>query len=121
MNSQEARMRECLEIERGKALIKGEITPTLWSGEGRPEIARDYSNSIVNFALRVFLNREEDFYEDANDALYENAHYYRTHKAVRDDRDSYYWALGEEVRILLHYGRYGDRCPGLLREDTEMR
>jgi len=119
MNSQECRMQECLEIEKGNPLVKGEITSTHWTWLKRPDIARDYSESIINFALRVFLNQEEAYYQEANDALYENARYYRNNKIVRDDRDSYYWNLGELVRILFHYGRYGDRVKGLVREDAE--
>ena len=117
MDSQEMRMRECLEILRGKSLVKEPITVSPW--EGRPDIARYWTTSIVNFALRVFINGEEEFYTEAFDALFENARYYRTHRSVRDDRDSYYWQLGEQIRILRHYGRFGDRKPDLLRGDTE--
>ena len=117
MDSQEMRMRECLEILRGKSLVKEPITVSPW--EGRPDIARYWTTSIVNFALRVFINGEEEFYTEAFDALFENARYYRTHRSVRDDRDSYYWQLGEQIRILRHYGRFGNRKPDLLRGDTE--
>jgi len=118
--NQDQRIRECIALWEGTPLVKEPIWPTPWPEEGRPDLARDYSASILYFAMRVYLNGEENFYDEACDALYENAHYYRTHLNVRNDRDSYYWALGEQVRLIWHYGRYGDRVPGLLRADAEM-
>ena len=118
MNSQDRRIRECLEIHRGEPLDRKPVQETPWAG--RPAIARYMTTSIVNFALRVFINGEEEYYDVANTNLYENARYYREHKNVRDDRDSYYWQLGEQIRILYHYGRFGDRKSGLLRDETEL-
>jgi len=106
-----------MEIQRGMPLAKKPVQAH--PNPSRPPLARYYTRSIVNFALRVFYNEEEAFYQSANDALYENAKYYRRNKIVRDDRDSYYWHLGECVRLLLRYGRYGNRRKGLLREDAE--
>lgn len=80
MNDQELRMRECLEILRGKPLVKEPITGSPW--EGRPDIARYWTTSIVNFALRVFLNGEEEFYAEACDTLTENAAAAGRHAAI---------------------------------------
>lgn len=117
MDSHDRRIFECMAMKKGSPLVKKPIVPH--PNPARPPLARYYTRSIVNFALRVFYNREEEFYDSANDTLLENARYYRSDRVIRDDRDSFYWHIGEVVRILFRYGRHGDRQKGLLREDAE--
>lgn len=87
--------------------------------KGHPRIAREYSAAIINFALRVFHNGETNAYALANAKLAENCRFYLDNTDVRDDRDSFYWDIGQFCRIVLHYGSRGDRSPGLLAPETE--
>jgi hypothetical protein len=106
-----------LEALAGKPLKAEPVQPPY--EPGRPRLARGYSYSIINFAMKVFLLREKQFYAAANNALQENFRFYLGDKVMRDDRDSFYWSSDLLCRILEFFGEAGSRQPGLLTPETE--
>jgi hypothetical protein len=84
-----------------------------------PPYTRNYSWSIINFASKVFLLKEKQFYHSANHALRENCSYYLNSQAARDHRDSFYWSAEELSRIVRFYGSHGTKTPSLLEPQTE--
>jgi hypothetical protein len=109
------------ESRRGEPFVPARIIPGIevFPNDSRPDLARNYSYSVANFAFRVFALREESFYEQANQAIIENAQYYFDHLDVRDDRDSFYWSIGIFCRIVQGYGRNGSKEAGLLSPEAE--
>ncbi len=87
--------------------------------ERRPEVATVFSYSIANFALRVYTLGEEERYAEADQAIVRNCRYYIEHRAVRDDRDSYYWSIGLFLRILDKYGAHGRAAARRLGDEAE--
>lgn len=71
--------------------------------EGRPVYTRDYSYSVMNAALCVFLNEDQDQYERINQELLANAKMYTESKHLRDDCDSFYWAAALLCRVIETY------------------
>lgn len=113
----EARIAAAWKSRMGEPYAERAVLPPAF--KGHPPIARDYSASIINFALRVFHNGETNFFALANRKLAENCRYYIDNTEVRDDRDSFYWDIGQLCRIVYHYGSRGDVKPGLLEPETE--
>ena len=105
------------ESRRGQPLREMPVAPPVFNGH--PRFARPYSLAIIHFALRVFHNAESNFYARANAKIVENCRFYIENTDVRDDRDSFYWNVGELCRAVLHYGAKGDIAPGRLSSDAE--
>jgi len=117
VQNQNDRIRQGWEELRGQPLVYEAVLPPLFVNHSR--FARGFSHAIATFAIRVFHNREENFYADANRAIRENSRYYIEHTDVRDDRDSFYWNISEICRVILRYGTKGDNAPGLVSAETE--
>lgn len=101
----------------GKPLTAEPVQPPY--EPGRPRLARGYSYSVINFAMKAFLLREKQFYAGANAALRENCRFYLDNREIRDDRDSFYWSSDLLCRILEFFGAAGSIHPGLLTPETE--
>ena len=115
--SADARFAAAWESRRGQPLREVSVAPPVFNGH--PRFARPYSLAIIHFALRVFHNAESNFYARANAKIVENCRFYIENTDVRDDRDSFYWNVGELCRAVLHYGAKGDIAPGRLSSDAE--
>ena len=89
---QDARIRQGWEARRGAPCVHAEVEPPVCAGH--PRFSSEFSYQIAIFVLRVFHNRETEFYDDANRALIENSRFYIENTDVRDDRDSFYWNIG---------------------------
>jgi hypothetical protein len=85
--------------------------------EGRPLFTRDYSYSIIDFAMKTFWLGEPG--EEANEALDENCRFYIEHQPERDDRDNFYWSADVLCRLVEFFGEQGTRAPGRLTAPTE--
>lgn len=114
---QNERIRQGWECHRGKARVHKPIEPPVFAGH--PRFARAFSYEIAIFVLRVFHNRETEFYADASQAIIDNARFYIENTDVRDDRDSFYWNIGELCRAMLRYGSHGTDEPGLITPEAE--
>jgi hypothetical protein len=84
---------------------------------GRGAFARDYSYSIINFAMQAFWRNE--FVDEANAALRENCRFYGQNPIVRDEHDSFYWSADLLCRLVEFFGRGGSRAAGRLYPQTE--
>ena len=115
--TQDQRIQQGWEAYRGKPMVYAPIEPPYIIG--RPRMARQFSRNIAHFAIRVFHNREAEFYAEANEALIRNSEFYLENKDVRDDRDSFYWNIGEICRCILRYGTRGFEEPGLVTPEVE--
>ncbi len=113
----EARFAAAWESRRGEPFKEVPVAPPVFNGH--PRFARAYSLAIIHFALRVFHNAETNEYPLANRKIIENCRFYVENKDVRDDRDSFYWNVGELCRAVLHYGAKGDVAPGRLSSEAE--
>ena len=102
---------------RGEPLKEVPVAPPVFNGH--PRFARPYSLAIIHYALRVFHNGESNEYARANAKVTENCRFYIENTDVRDDRDSFYWNVGELCRAVLHYGAKGDIAPGRLSPEAE--
>ncbi|MBO4298057.1 MAG: hypothetical protein J5998_04600, partial [Clostridia bacterium] len=58
-------------------------------------------------------------YALANEKIIENCRFYIENTDVRDDRDSFYWNIGELCRVMLHFGKNGDQESGLVTPEAE--
>ena len=105
------------ECRRGEEYREIPVEPPIFAGH--PRVARDYSRQICLFALRVFHNREAEYYDLANRKIIENCRFYIENTDVRDDRDSFYWNIGELCRCIIHFGQNGDQMPGLVSPEAE--
>jgi hypothetical protein len=105
------------ESRRGEPLADIPVDPPVFAGH--PRVARSFSRAIAHFVIRVFHNRETEYYDQANDAIIRNSKFYIENTDVRDDRDSFYWNIGEICRAILHYGTLGDEEPGLVSPEAE--
>ena len=117
MTLQEERIKQGWESRRGAPLVHLPVDPPVF--EGHPRVARSFSREIAHFVIRVFHNRETEFYADANDAIIRNSQFYLENKDVRDDRDSFYWNISEICRSVLRYGTLGFEEPGLVTPEAE--
>ena len=113
----EQRMAQGWECRRGEEYREIPVSEPIF--EGHPRVARDYSRKIILFALRVFHNREKEYYDLANQKIIENCRFYIENTDVRDDRDSFYWNIGELCRCVIHFGKNGDQQPGLMSAEAE--
>lgn len=113
----DARFRAAWESRRGEPYREIPVSPPIF--HGHPRVARSYSLAIIYFALRVFHNAETNEYALANRKIVENCRFYIENRAVRDDRDSFYWNVGELCRAVLHYGEKGDVAPGRMSPEAE--
>ena len=112
-----ARFKAAWESRRGEPYVEVPVSPPIF--HGHPRFAQKYSRAIIHFALRAFHNAETNEYALANRKIAENCRFYIENKDVRNDRDSFYWNVGELCRIVLHYGSKGDVAPGLLSPEAE--
>lgn len=103
--------------DSGQPLFKKQILDCC--EPGRPIFARNYSYSVIQFAMRVFYLSEEAYYECANDALIENCRFYIEQKQCRDDRDSFYWSIDMLCRIVEFYGSNGSLVKNRLSGEAE--
>ena len=117
VENQNARIVRGWEHFRGAPLVRREIEPPVF--HGHPRYARPFSYELAAFALRVFHNRETEFYADASQAILDNARFYIENTDVRDDRDSFYWNISEICRAMLRYDRFGQDEPGLISAEAE--
>ena len=113
----DGRIAAAWESRRGEPYVEVPVSPPIF--HGHPRFAQKYSRAIIHFALRVFHNSETNEYALANRKIAENCRFYIENKDVRNDRDSFYWNVGELCRIVLHYGPKGDVAPGLLSPEAE--
>jgi hypothetical protein len=86
---------------------------------GRPIQPRDYSYSIINFAMKAFYLDERPYFALANQKLCENARLYIENPVLRDDRDSFYWSMDLLCRIVEFFGRHGSMAAGRLSAESE--
>lgn len=114
---QNARFARGWEYNRGKPVVRKPVEPPIFAGH--PCVARGFSYHLCTFVLRVFHNRETEFYDAANAAMIENCQYYIDNTDVRDDRDSFYWNIAELCRSMLRYGSRGFEEPGLVSTEAE--
>ncbi len=113
----EARVDAAIREGAGEPLERREILPPL--GEGRGNLSRNYSWSIVEFAHRcLYLNQQLD---EANAALIENAQHYLDHPLDLHDRDSFHWHSEMLCRLLEFYGSRGSLAAGLITAEAEER
>ena len=105
------------ETRRGEPYRESPVAPPVFNGH--PRFSRTYSHTIITFALRVFHNAEADKYALANAKIVENCRFYIENTDVRNDRDSFYWNIGELCRAVLHYGAKGDIAPRRLSPEAE--
>ena len=115
--SADARFAAAWNSRRGQPLREVPVSLPIFNGH--PRYARPYSLAIIHFALRVFHNAETNAYALANAKVVENCRFYIENTDVRDDRDSFYWNVGELCRTVLHYGSKGDIAPGRLSTAAE--
>jgi len=113
----DARFAAAWASRRGEPLKEVPVAPPVFNGH--PRFARPYSLAIIHYALRVFHNGESNEYARANAKVAENCRFYIENTDVRDDRDSFYWNVGELCRAVLHYGAKGDIAPGRLTPEAE--
>ena len=113
----DARFAAAWASRRGEQLKEVPVAPPVFNGH--PRFARPYSMAIIHYALRVFHNGESNEYARANSKVVENCRFYIENTDVRDDRDSFYWNIGELCRAVLHYGANGDIAPGRLSPEAE--
>ncbi|MBQ7916738.1 MAG: hypothetical protein IJ315_08140 [Firmicutes bacterium] len=117
LHTQEERILHGWESRRGENVYYAPIKPPMFAGH--PCWAQDFSYYIATFVLRVFHNRETEFYEEANRALLRHCQFYIENTHVRDDRDSFYWHIGELCRAVLRYGALGSDESGLIHPEAE--
>ena len=115
----EPRRDAAFENLRGTPLRISDKRPPL--GEGRALYTRHYSGSIIDFAFKTFWLGETNQYDTANDALIENCDYYIGSQSARDDRDSFYWAADELVRLVEFFENDGSRTPGLITPECKAK
>ena len=113
----DARFAAAWNSRRDEAYREVPVAPPVF--DRHPRFARPYSLAIIHFALRVFHNAETNAYALANRKIVENCRFYIENTDVRDDRDSFYWNVGELCRAVLHYGAKGDVAPGRLAPEAE--
>lgn len=114
---QSERIRQGWEARRGVPLVYADVKPPVFAGH--PRFAREFSYRIATFVLRVFHNRETEFYEEANRAIVKNSRFYIENTDVRDDRDSFYWNISELCRAMLRYDSLGTDEAGLISPEAE--
>jgi hypothetical protein len=117
VSDQNERIKRGWEHFKGAPLVRAAVKPPVF--KGHPRYARQFSYNLMTFALRVFHNKETDLYEEANQAIIENSRFYIENTDVRDDRDSFYWNIGEGCRAILRYGTLGQDEPGLVSKEAE--
>ena len=113
----DARFASAWVSRRGEPYKEVPVAPPVFNGH--PRFARPYSMAIIHYALRVFHNGESNEYARANAKVTENCRFYIENTDVRDDRDSFYWNVGELCRAVLHYGAKGDIAPSRLSPEAE--
>lgn len=117
VSAQNERIKRGWEHFRGAPLVRKEVKPPIF--HGHPRVARDFSYALAIFTIRVFHNREKDFYADANQAIIDNSRFYIENTDVRDDRDSFYWNISEFCRVMLRYDSLGQDEAGLVSKEAE--
>ena len=115
--AQDERIRRGWEHFRGTRLVRKEVKPPVF--HGHPRVSRDFSYALAIFTIRVFHNREKEFYADANQAIIDNSRFYIENTDVRDDRDSFYWNISEFCRVMLRYDSLGQDEAGLVSKEAE--
>jgi hypothetical protein len=111
----ELRRQQAFEALRERPLVVASIQAPL--EPGRALFSRMFSYSLVDYAFKsLWLNIDID---KANEALQQNADYYIDNLPAMGDRDSFYWASDEWLRLLEFYGTNGSLNPGLISKETE--
>ncbi len=102
---------------KGKPLVVAKKQAPL--DPGRTLFTRNFSYSLVDFAFKaLWLNEQIDV---ANRALVENADYYIDNLPAMQDRDNFYWASDEWLRLLEYFGTNGSKKAGLITKETEAK
>jgi len=113
----ELRRQEAFIALKGQPLVVAKKLPPL--EPGRTIFTRNFSYSLVDFAFKaLWLNEQLDV---ANNALSENADYYIDNLFAMQDRDNFYWAADEWLRLLEYYGSIGSLHPGRITKETEAK
>lgn len=111
----ELRRQEAFDALKGKPLVVSELQSPL--EPGRTLFARNFSYSLVDFAFKsLWLNEQV---AEANAALQQNADYYIDNYPAMQDRDNFYWAADEWLRLLEYFGTKGSKKAGLITKETE--
>ncbi|MBQ7916861.1 MAG: hypothetical protein IJ315_08800, partial [Firmicutes bacterium] len=61
--TQDQRIQQGWDVFRGQPLVDAPVEPPYF--EGRPRYSREFSRRIASFVIRVFHNKEQEFYADA--------------------------------------------------------
>jgi len=113
----ETRRQEAFDALKGKKLVVSKLREPL--EPGRTLFARNFSYSLVDFAFKALWLNEQ--IAEANAALQQNADYYIDNYPAMQDRDNFYWAADEWLRLLEYYGSKGTKKPGLITKATEAK
>ncbi len=109
------RRQEAFDALKSKPLVVSKLQPPL--EPGRTLFARSFSYSLVDFAFKsLWLNEQV---AEANAALQQNADYYIDNYPAMQDRDNFYWAADEWLRLLEYFGTKGTKKAGLITKETE--
>ena len=113
----EHRRQQAFDVLKGKGLVVTKLQPPL--EPGRTLFARNFSYSLVDFAFKALWLNEQ--VAEANAALQQNADYYIDNYPAMQDRDNFYWAADEWLRLLEYFGTKGTRKAGLITKETEAK
>lgn len=116
-NTYEKRRQEAFDALKGKPLSVSKISAPL--EPGRTPFARNFSYSLVDFAFKALWLNEQ--IAEANAALQQNADYYIDNYPAMQDRDNFYWAADEWLRLLEFFGTKGTKNAGLITKETEAK
>lgn len=113
----EQRRQQAFEMLKGKPLIVAKKQAPL--EPGRTLFTRNFSYSLVDFAFKALWLNEQ--IQEANAALQQNADYYIDNLPAMQDRDNFYWAADEWLRLLELFGSKGTKKAGLITPETEAK
>ena len=108
---------QAFEKLKGKSLVVAKKQAPL--EPGRTLFTRNFSYSLVDFAFKALWLNEQIL--QANAALQQNADYYIDNLPAMQDRDNFYWAADEWLRLLEYFGSKGSKNAGLITKDTEAK
>ena len=114
-NGFEVRQQQAFNALRNEKLVVASIREPL--EPGRTAFARTFSYSLVDFAFKALWLNEQS--EVANAELQQNADYYIDNYPAMADRDNFYWAADEWLRLLELFGTKGSKNAGLVSKTTE--
>lgn len=116
-NGYDLRRQQAFEALKGTPLVVLPVSAPL--EPGRTPFARSFSYSLVDFAFKALWLNEQ--ITEANAALQQNADYYIDNYPAMQDRDNFYWAADEWLRLLEFFGTNGSKKAGLISKATEAK